>query len=42
MFKKILITILCLYFIAACRRKGDPEYQANLNKQFNDYYEIYK
>ena len=31
MFKKVLITIICLYFLVACGRKGDPEYQANLN-----------
>ena len=32
MFKKILIIILCLYFIAACGRKGDPEYKSELNE----------
>ena len=32
MGKKILIIILCLYFVAACGRKGDPEYQSELNK----------
>ena len=32
MVKKILIIILCLYFIAACGRKGDPEYKSELNK----------
>ena len=31
MIKKILIIILCLYFIAACGRKGDPEYKSELN-----------
>ena len=30
MGKKILIIILCLYFITACGRKGDPEYQSEL------------
>ena len=30
MIKKILIIILCLYFVAACGRKGDPEYQSEL------------
>ena len=30
MTKKILIIILCLYFVAACGRKGDPEYQSEL------------
>ena len=30
MGKKILIIILCLYFIAACGRKGDPEYKSEL------------
>tara|TARA_B100000989_G_scaffold144537_1_gene107647 strand:+ start:173 stop:289 length:117 start_codon:yes stop_codon:yes gene_type:complete len=32
MIKKILVIILCLYFIAACGRKGDPEYQSKLSK----------
>ena len=32
MGKKILIIILCLYFIAACGRKGDPEYKSELSK----------
>ena len=32
MIKKILIIILCLYFVAACGRKGDPEYQSELSK----------
>ena len=32
MGKKILIIILCLYFIAACGRKGDPEYKSELTK----------
>ena len=32
MFKKILIIILCLYFIVACGRKGEPEYKSELNK----------
>jgi len=32
MSKKILIIILCLYFIVACGRKGDPEYKSELNK----------
>tara|TARA_B100000242_G_C42804414_1_gene374064 strand:+ start:100 stop:216 length:117 start_codon:yes stop_codon:yes gene_type:complete len=32
MFKKFLIIILCLYFVTACGRKGDPEYQTKLNK----------
>ena len=31
MFKKILIIILCLYFVAACGRKGDPEYKSELS-----------
>ena len=31
MIKKILIIILCLYFVAACGRKGDPEYKSELN-----------
>ena len=30
MSKKILIIIICLYFVAACGRKGDPEYQSEL------------
>ena len=30
MSKKILIIILCLYFVTACGRKGDPEYQSEL------------
>ena len=33
MGKKILIIILCLYFVAACGRKGDPEYQSELSKK---------
>ena len=32
MGKKILIIILCLYFIAACGRKGDPEYKSELTR----------
>ena len=32
MGKKILIIILCLYFITACGRKGDPEYKSELSK----------
>ena len=33
MSKKILIIILCLYFVAACGRKGDPEYQSELSNK---------
>ena len=32
MIKKILIIIICLYFVAACGRKGDPEYKSKLTK----------
>ena len=32
MGKKILIIILCLYFVAACGRKGDPEYKSELTE----------
>ena len=32
MGKKILIIILCLYFIAACGRKGNPEYKSILTE----------
>ena len=32
MIKKILVIILCLYFVIACGRKGDPEYKSGLNK----------
>ena len=32
MGKKILIIILCLYFVAACGRKSDPEYRSELIK----------
>ena len=32
MGKKILIIILCLYFIASCGRKGDPEYKSEITK----------
>ena len=32
MTKKILIIILCLYFVAACGRKGDPEYKSQISK----------
>ena len=32
MTKKILIIILCLYFVSACGRKGDPEYKSELSK----------
>ena len=32
MSKKILIIILCLYFVAACGRKGNPEYKSELTK----------
>tara|TARA_B100000989_G_scaffold43454_1_gene27677 strand:+ start:74 stop:190 length:117 start_codon:yes stop_codon:yes gene_type:complete len=31
MSKKILIIMLCLYFVAACGRKGDPEYKSELS-----------
>ena len=31
MFKKILIIILCLYFVTACGRKGDPVYKSELS-----------
>ena len=31
MIKKILIVILCLYFVFACGRKGDPEYKSELS-----------
>ena len=33
MSKKILIIILCLYFVASCGRKGDPEYKSEINKK---------
>ena len=32
MGKKILIIIICLYFTAACGRKGDPEYKSDLSR----------
>ena len=32
MLRKILIILLCLYFVAACGRKGDPEYRSELIK----------
>ena len=32
MGKKILMVILCLYFVAACGRKGDPEYKSEITK----------
>ena len=32
MTKKILIILLCLHFVAACGRKGDPEYKSELTK----------
>ena len=32
MIKKFLIIILCLYFVAACGRKGDPEYKSELTE----------
>ena len=28
MIKKIIIITICLYFVVACGRKGDPEYKA--------------
>ncbi len=31
MSKKILIILLCLYFVAACGRKGDPKYKSELS-----------
>ena len=34
MSKKILIIILCLYFVTACGRKGDPEYRSEFSKNF--------
>ena len=36
MGKKILIIILCFYFIAACGRKGDPEYKSELTKNIQE------
>ena len=30
MSKKILIIILCLYFVVASGRKGEPEYKSEL------------
>ncbi len=32
MCRKILIIILCLYFLEACGRKSDPEYKTELSK----------
>ena len=32
MIKKIIIIIICLYFVVACGRKGDPEYKSELIK----------
>ena len=31
MLRKILIIVICLYFVAACGRKGDPEYKSELS-----------
>ena len=32
MIKKILIIIVCLYFVVGCGRKGDPKYKSELSK----------
>ena len=37
MNKKILIIILCLYFVVACGRKSDPEYKSELTKNFQKF-----
>ena len=29
MKNKIIVILMCLVFLTACGRKGDPEYQAN-------------
>ncbi len=36
MSKKFLIIILCLYFVVACGRKGDPEYKSEFNKNIQE------
>tara|TARA_B100000963_G_scaffold309703_1_gene285856 strand:+ start:2133 stop:2249 length:117 start_codon:yes stop_codon:yes gene_type:complete len=36
MYKKILVIIICLYFVVACGRKNDPEYQSYLNKNIQN------
>ena len=28
MIKKFIIIIICMYFVIACGRKGDPKYEA--------------
>tara|TARA_B100001027_G_C16001827_1_gene213033 strand:+ start:121 stop:246 length:126 start_codon:yes stop_codon:yes gene_type:complete len=36
MIKKIVIIIICLYFVIACGRKGDPEYKAANDAKIED------
>jgi len=36
MSKKILIILFCLYFVAACGRKDDPEYKSRLNENIQN------
>ncbi len=42
MIKKFIIIIICLYFVVACGRKGDPEYKAANNVKTKSIYAIYK
>ena len=31
MKKKIILTLLCLFFLFSCGKKNDPEYKAEVN-----------
>jgi len=31
MKKIIILTLLCLFFLFSCGKKGDPEYKAEMN-----------
>ena len=34
MTKKIIIFIICLFFVFSCGKKGDPKYKANKSEIF--------
>ena len=35
MKKKIILTLLCLFFVFSCGKKGDPEHKAEINNFIN-------
>ena len=43
MIKKIILIVLCLFFLFSCGKKGDPEYKASKkNILLNRSNEIYQ